>query len=454
MKKFRVLTVLVSVMFIFLAVFSGCTTTKQVEVIVMPEVIPEVLPQPEPVRPEIEIISIMTGDDEGEILEKTKTVIEVNLVNIGDFDEVGLTAVLTVRAADENQDVLIQEIDVDNLVAAGEKKLEFEIITPDVLETGEIHYVVEVVDDIFGELVSKMYMLKVVDGEYKRLRSIKEVTTKDEKKELSLQYLAAAKGDEIEGRYEKEVETILEDILWRQVKYSCSKKRCEEYMNVFPEETAKHRGGVKKKLEEIDECKIAKKTHTYRGYQAFVKKYKKSACANSIKRRTNMPYWAKKKTKNSHVSTQIGEIYRDRGEPEEAVEAFQEALRFDNDNVAAYIGIGSSFLTLKDIEAAKVNLLVARELERGNFKINYMLATIYANEEGESRQAFMYFSAAIEENQECLKCYYFRARLNMKVLRLNDAKSDFREVIEIANNTENCKFYCKNSKSYLEKLSN
>ena len=474
MREFKICTV-AGVMIFILFLLSGCVIVKKkadtvwkedevdavapaVEILSNEEVIkseikkPESLPEPmqEPikvVKPEIKILNVITDNNDTEVLENLNVIIKVNIFNSGDLDATALNIDLSSNNDCKDCLVLERQLSVDLISAHEKKTVQFEIVSPDVSETRKIHFTVKVNCSEFGELASMRYTLKVIDEEYKRYMSIKGAADTKERKKLSIEYLTAIDNDEYKGIYKKEVENILDGILWRLVKCSCNRESCEEYRNIFFGDSGGHWSTVKEKLEEVDECITAKKKDTYRGYQAFIKKYKNSVCADSIKNRTEMDYWTKKK-KDSHALTQIGEIYRDTMEYKKAINTFKRAIEFDKNNIGAYEGLGKLYyLDNKDAGTAKRYLLRAEKLQAKNYQTYYILGRIYHT--SNQLKALKYYNIAIKKKSTYGACYYFRARLCMSLMnRKSQVIKDFIKVMEL----EKSGFYYISSKSFLEKL--
>lgn len=488
MREFKPCAV-VGVMILILSLLSGCVTVERkadtawkeegqaaelkedevdavaqaVEVLPEEEAIELEIKEPESVsepvqepmkaaKPEIKILNVITGNNDTEVLENIDVVIKVNISNSGDLDATGLSVVLSSDDYYKDAPVLVQQLSVHRIPALEEKLVQFEIVSPDVDETREIHLTVKVKGPEFGELASMGYTLKVIDGEYKTYISIKGAADNKERKKLSLEYLTAIDNGEYKGRYKKEMENILDGILWCQVKSSCNKESCKEYLNIFPEDSGGHWSAVNEKLEEVDELIAVKKKDTYRGYQNFIKKYKNGVCTDSIKNRTEMDYWTNKE-KDSHILTQIGEIHRDTMEYDRAINTFKMAIELDKDNVGAYEGLGRLYyLDKKDAGTAKSYLLSAEELKSEDHQTYYILGRIYGKTGCTSNQhktALKYYSMATEKNPTCVECYYLRARLCMSLLhKRSQAIKDFIKVTEL----EKSGFYYISSKGFLEKF--
>ncbi|MUG96181.1 tetratricopeptide repeat protein [Scytonema sp. UIC 10036] len=126
-----------------------------------------------------------------------------------------------------------------------------------------------------------------------------------------------------------------------------------------------------------------------------------------------------------------GYVYRFGEEPKKAIQAFNQALRFNSNDVPTYMGRGLAYATLEEYEKALADYNKAIEIQPNSAEIYYGRASVYYKKE-DYQAAVGDYTKAIELKPDFFEAYVARGEVHGILLgNLQAGMVDVNKAIEI-----------------------
>jgi protein O-mannosyl-transferase len=130
------------------------------------------------------------------------------------------------------------------------------------------------------------------------------------------------------------------------------------------------------------------------------------------------------------MQNNLGKLLSDQGNPQKAIDYFEDALKSKHDYIEAYCNLGNALATLGRVDEAIPRYQEALKLNPKNRDAHYNLAVTLAKE-GQYRDALDHYEKALNIDPE-----YSDALNNLAWMRATHPRSEFRDGAEAVNLAE------------------